>query len=152
MAAIQVCGHPSFSVSCVVDWRGSIYTKWCTQSTQPASMDDEASPSRSSLLIQAQIQCQRLDRNCRWLRHRTVCDTGSSRWSAVRRFPWRNVSTFTTPSFSTCTQKRVVWRRHRISQFCMPRMQLPWQLSGKWIWRGDPIAWLQPSPYLTPWF
>jgi hypothetical protein len=32
--AAQDCGHPSICLSCVVDWRGGNYKKWCTQSTQ----------------------------------------------------------------------------------------------------------------------
>jgi hypothetical protein len=46
--------------------------------------------------------------NCKWLRDLTLRNTGSSRWSAVRPFSLRNVSTFIGFCASTCAQDHVI--------------------------------------------
>jgi hypothetical protein len=48
----------------------------------------------------------------------SVCNTGSSRWSAVHRYSWRNSSTFIVECASTCSREHVVSTRRCPSPFC----------------------------------
>jgi hypothetical protein len=127
----------------VVNLRGSIYKKWCTQSTQLACMGNGESSWYTLLLIPVHIQCQLLGRNYRWWRNRTACNTGSSRCSALRRFSWRNASTFIWECASICAREHVVSTRRLPSAFFTSSAQLVSQeLSGQtdWAWRSDRMA------------
>jgi hypothetical protein len=86
---------------------------------------------------------QRLDRNCTWQRNRTVCNIGSSRRSAVRRYYWINTSAFIGECTSTCARELMVSIRRCPSPFCTSSKQLAWQqLSGQmdWALRSDRLV------------
>jgi hypothetical protein len=119
VCARQDCGHHSVSVLCVKHWRGSIYKKQCTQSTQLAHMGNGESSCYSSLTVPSKIWCWCLGQNSRWLHNQTTCNIGSYQWSALYWSLWRNPSTFTGGNASTRKWEHVVSTQCSPSPFGM---------------------------------
>jgi hypothetical protein len=87
--------NTSVSAPRVVDWRGTVFKKCCTQCTQTENLMLLVSP-------------QRLVWKCTWLRNRTVCDTGSTWRSALRRLSWRNSPSCFECYALACPRRHVV--------------------------------------------